>query len=245
DRLDHDETVYLTYDPANQRPSEQLRVPALDLRPELDDPATLCVADQIAARGYAVARHRVLKQALSCSRVIAWNSVCCKNDSGVRLKDVPKQQGPEKDLSPVRASSPPPSPPTSIRTPLPVDSFKRVQIINIWRSLVGPVTNAPLAMLDFRSMDPVAKDLSRHASIFGIGMDLHHSPAHRWGYIRHQMPDEIIFLKCYDSFQGADGSALYSGHVAADVGDDDRVGVPVDLIRARESVEVRLVAVWE
>lgn len=116
--------------------------------------------------------------------------------------------------------------------------YKRAQIINLWRPLVGPVTNAPLAMLDFTTIKPA--DIDKHASMFGIGMDLHHSPAQRWGYIRHQMPDEVVWLKCFDSAQGSDGSALYSGHVAVDVGaQDGDEGVP------RESIEVRLVALWE
>ena len=93
-------------------------------------------------------------------------------------------------------------------------------------------------MLDFRSIEH--RDISKHASMFGIGMDLHYAAQQRWGYIRHQMPDEVVWLKCFDSAQGRDGSALYCGHVAVDVGDQDGdEGVP------RESIEVRLVALWE
>jgi hypothetical protein len=93
-------------------------------------------------------------------------------------------------------------------------------------------------MLDFRTIG--AGDLSKHASQFGIGMDLHHSPGHRWGYIRHQTPGEVVWLKCFDSLQNGEESALYCGHVAVNVGErDGDEGVP------RESVEVRLVALWE
>lgn len=124
----------------------------------------------------------------------------------------------------------------------PADTFKRSQIVNIWRPLTGPITNAPLAMLDFRSLQPA--DLARHGHMFGSGFDIHHSASQSWSYIRHQQPDEIIFLRCYDSFQGEDGSAGYGGHVAVQV-DHDEEGIEPELIRPRESIEVRLVALWE
>lgn len=96
-------------------------------------------------------------------------------------------------------------------------------------------------MLGFGDIGP--DDLSKHASMFGVGMDLHHSQGQQWAYIRHQLPDEVIYLKCFDSFQGSDGSALYCGHVAVEI--DDTPGVDPDKVVPRESVEVRLVALWE
>lgn len=54
----------------------------------------------------------------------------------------------------------------------------------------------------------------------------------------------MILLKCYDSAQGEDGSALYCAHVAVQV-DDDAEGIDPALVKPRESIEVRLVAVWE
>jgi hypothetical protein len=106
----------------------------------------------------------------------------------------------------------------------------------------GPVTNAPLAVCSFENLEE--GDISRHASQFGVGLDIHHNPKQAWGYIRHQMPDEVILLKCYDSLQGKDGSALYCGHVAVQVDGDDE-GIAQELVKPRESIEVRLVAVWE
>ena len=97
-------------------------------------------------------------------------------------------------------------------------------------------------MLDFRTVN--REDLAKHGHMFGVGFDIHHSAAQSWSYIRHQMPDEIIFLRCYDSLQGSDGGAAYAGHVAVKV-DGDEEGIAPDLIRPRESIEVRLVALWE
>lgn len=105
----------------------------------------------------------------------------------------------------------------------------------------GPVTNRPLAMLDPRTLGP--DDLGTHASQFGQGHDLHYSTSQRWAYIRHQMPDEAILLKCFDTDQGESGEVLYCGHAAVEVA-HDADGIAPELVRPRESIEVRLVALW-
>ncbi|KAI8799834.1 hypothetical protein BJ742DRAFT_793518 [Cladochytrium replicatum] len=276
ERLDHDESIYTgKYDPTLVRPSESVTVEARDLREEVDAAEKVPVETQLAQRGYAVSKQpssfindipsaegteryleeccNILREAVGCTRVIAWNSVCRKNDENAALKDVPKQNGPEKGFLPSSRVQPIAGIAhvdqdevwgkelCSLAIGAPADNFKRVQIINIWRPLSGPVTNAPLAMLEFHEIG--RSDISKHTSMFGTGMDLHYSPIQQWAYIRHQQPDEIIFLKCYDTAQGSDGSALYCGHVAATV--DDSEGILPELVKPRESIEVRLVAIWE
>ncbi|KAL1411645.1 hypothetical protein Q8F55_002609 [Vanrija albida] len=275
-RLDHDPAVYLTYDPAVQRPSEALRVPVANLRDELEAGASLAtVAQQLSARGFAVATHAsshlggipsvegtqayldetaaLLKDILGCSRVIAWNSVCRKNAPGVAAKDVPRQQAPEKGFVPSERQQPVASIAHVDQDEVwgaelvakaagsPAHTFARAQIVNLWRPLSGPVTNAPLAMLSYHD---IQSDISKHGSQFGVGMDIHHRTGQGWAYIRHQMPDEVVFLKCFDTAQGADGSALYCGHVAVKV-DNDADGIAPELVVPRESIEVRLVALWD
>ncbi|KAJ3200033.1 hypothetical protein HDU82_009235 [Entophlyctis luteolus] len=272
-RLDHDEAIYLTYDPKQQRPAEEVPVELRDVRGELD--SHVPVSQQLAQRGFAVSRHvsdhvahldtaegarqymneaaEVLRVALGCTRVIPWNSVSRKSDPAVTLKFVKQQTGPEENHVPGERVQP-----VAIvahvdqdevwgkelcarAVKAPINQFKRVQIVNIWRPLTDFVANSPLAMLDFKKIAP--EDLSKHASMFGVGMDLHYSANHEWNYLRHQTPGEIIFLKCYDSWQGTDGSALYCGHVAATL--DDSAGLAPEFVVPRESIEVRLVAVWE
>lgn len=125
---------------------------------------------------------------------------------------------------------------------------------------VGPVSNAPLAMLPYSSLSAHPETIATHGHLFGTGHDLHHHPSQEWSYIRHQMPGEIIFLKCYDSFSTGDTErdkpessseggenaipARFCGHVAVDVGEQDGFS-ELGGGRGRESVEVRLVAVWE
>jgi hypothetical protein len=43
---------------------------------------------------------------LGCTKLIAWNSVVRKNDPSVKVKDIPKQQGPEKGLVPTARLQP-------------------------------------------------------------------------------------------------------------------------------------------
>ena len=54
DRLDHDESKYITYEPGVQRPFEKVRVPVTDLRPQLD--SAISVPEQLSTQGYAVVR---------------------------------------------------------------------------------------------------------------------------------------------------------------------------------------------
>ena len=55
-RLDHDQAIYLDYDPKVNRPTESIRVPMTDLRPELEIQTP--VAEQLDQRGFAIAKHR-------------------------------------------------------------------------------------------------------------------------------------------------------------------------------------------
>ncbi|GAA6059583.1 hypothetical protein JCM10212_000639 [Sporobolomyces blumeae] len=121
------------------------------------------------------------------------------------------------------------------------DKYRRVQIVNLWRPLKGPVTNAPLAACDYRGFDS-ENDLLRVKSAYGDSVAVSYSPGQRWAYVSHQMPDEVLLLRCYDSNMGIDGEALFSAHSAVEI-----VNEPAPFGREREpvvprtSVEVRFV----
>lgn len=69
----------------------------------------------------------------------------------------------------------------------------------------------------------------------------------RWSYISHQMPDEVLLLRCYDSEMGADGQALFSAHTAVDVQNEPLpkgIDANTPLVQ-RTSVEVRLVVLFK
>ena len=90
----------------------------------------------------------------------------------------------------------------------------RVRIVNLWRPIVGPVFDHPLAMADGRTLAPsdlIATDLlypDRKGETYSVAFN----PAHRWYYWSGMQPDEVLLLKCYDSAQ--DGRTRLSPHTA-------------------------------
>jgi hypothetical protein len=109
----------------------------------------------------------------------------------------------------------------------------RVQIINLWRPIRGPLRDAPLAVCDAQSVAPgdlVPSDLvyrDRTGETYGVT----YNPEHRWFYVPEMQPDEVLLLKCFDS--KTDGRARFMPHTAF-----DDPTAPAD-IRPRESIELR------
>jgi hypothetical protein len=109
----------------------------------------------------------------------------------------------------------------------------RIQIINLWRPIRGPVQDAPLAVCDalsVKSSDLVPSDLvyrDRVGETYSVVFD----PAHRWFYVPEMQPDEALLLKCYDS--KVDGRARFAPHSAF-----IDPSAPANA-RPRESIEMR------
>ena len=109
--------------------------------------------------------------------------------------------------------------PQRVRDLLPENEAKaaltrRFAIVNVWRSINGPVTDTPLAFADARSVaaeDWIATDLKypdRTGEVYRVGFN----PEHRWFYVPNLQPDEILLLKTYDSAR--DGRARFMPHTA-------------------------------
>jgi hypothetical protein len=109
----------------------------------------------------------------------------------------------------------------------------RVQVINLWRPIRGPVLDAPLAMADGSTVEPrdlVASDLiypNRKGEIYTV----RYNPAHRWYYVPRMTADEALLLKCYDSL--TDGRTRFGPHTAFIDPTTPSGAAP------RESIEVR------
>jgi hypothetical protein len=90
----------------------------------------------------------------------------------------------------------------------------RVQVINLWRPIRGPVRDAPLAMCDGQSVEPgdlVASELiypNRRGETYSVRYNL----KHRWFYFPEMTTDEALLLKCYDS--ATDGRTRFGPHTA-------------------------------
>jgi len=115
---------------------------------------------------------------------------------------------------------------------------RRFAIVNVWRSIAGPVTDTPLAFADARTVadaDWIATDLKypdRTGEVYRIAFN----PAHRWLYVPNLQPDEILLLKTYDSAK--DGRARFMPHTAF----DDPATAPGPA--RRQSVESRVLALF-
>ncbi|GJJ11693.1 hypothetical protein Clacol_005929 [Clathrus columnatus] len=78
----------------------------------------------------------------------------------------------------------------------------RFQIINLWRPINHPAIDSPLALCDYRSVN-WKKDLVPTSLKFpdrvGETFSVNHNPGHKWKYQRNMRPDEVVFIKCFDS----------------------------------------------
>jgi hypothetical protein len=78
----------------------------------------------------------------------------------------------------------------------------RVRIINVWRPIANVVAHHPLAVADYRTIDK-SKDLASSAHIglarTGATYSVRYNPEHKWYYLSDQSPEEVTFIKCYDS----------------------------------------------
>ncbi|WP_307867214.1 CmcJ/NvfI family oxidoreductase [Variovorax sp. E3] len=118
-------------------------------------------------------------------------------------------------------------------------SVRRYCIVNIWRSIKGPVLDTPLAVCDARSV--MARDLVnaevRYPRRTGEIYLATHSPSHRWSYFSAMDRHEALVFKQYDS--QLSGVSRYTPHAAFDHPD-----APADA-PLRESIEARCLVVFE
>ncbi len=118
-------------------------------------------------------------------------------------------------------------------------AVRRFGIVNIWRSINGPVRDTPLAVCDARTVtaaDLVAGEVRYPRRTGEIYLALH-SPLHRWSYYPAMDRHEALVFKQYDSRRG--GVARFTPHAAFDLPD-----VPPDA-PLRESIELRCLVVHD
>ncbi|KAF1942668.1 hypothetical protein EJ02DRAFT_453991 [Clathrospora elynae] len=150
----------------------------------------------------------------------------------------------------------------------------RYQIINVWRPIENPAADHPLAVIDWRSTSPtdfiptdllypkradsldvdnrgkeVLPDPNNYTStegyeVKGETMAVAPNDEHRFYYQKDMTPDEVLLLKCFDSFGegmplGKKGIAVRTPHTAfADPKTPDEAP-------GRQSIEVRCLVFYE
>jgi hypothetical protein len=116
---------------------------------------------------------------------------------------------------------------------------QRMAAINVWRPIVEPLRDCPLAICDASSVDErdlLAADLlypNRTGQIYYVTFN----PAHRWYYASDMRTDEAWIFKNYDT--ATDGRARFTPHTAF----VDTTHHPV--VAPRESVEFRTFAFFD
>lgn len=118
-------------------------------------------------------------------------------------------------------------------------AVRRYCIVNVWRSISGPVLDTPLAVCDARtvaSRDLVTAEV-RYPERTGEIYLATHSPAHRWSYFSAMDRHEALVFKQYDSQSG--GVSRFTPHAAFDH-PDAPAGAP-----PRQSIEARCLVVFE
>lgn len=74
---------------------------------------------------------------------------------------------------------------------------------SVWRPLIGPNDDWPLAICDWTTVDP-ENDILLNDAIRRDRVDenslLHHNEAHKWHYINGQNPSDLFVFRNVDSF---------------------------------------------
>ncbi|WP_298210611.1 CmcJ/NvfI family oxidoreductase [Acidovorax sp.] len=116
---------------------------------------------------------------------------------------------------------------------------KRYAIVNVWRSIKGPVLDTPLAVCDARTVMAANLVTSEVRYPRRTGEIYHavHSPQHHWSYYSKMDRHEALVFKQYDS--QISGVARFVPHAAF-----DHPHMPPNA-PLRESIELRCLVVYE
>jgi hypothetical protein len=185
-------------------------------------------------RVYYPAVEAFIRAALGADRVVIFDHTVRKRVEGAA--DI-RGAGPRQPATRVHVDQTVTSGPNRVHEHLPDEAEEllkgRVQVINLWRPIRGPVRDAPLAMADGTTVaadDLVASDLI-YPNRRGETYSVKYNPNHRWFYFPEMTADEALLLKCYDS--ATDGRTRFGPHTAFTDPTTPANAAP------RESIEIR------
>ncbi len=157
---------------------------------------------------------RLIKAATGADRVFVFDHTVRRRVNGAADRD----GGLRQPVARVHVDHTEKSAPQRLRDLLPDEAEEllkgRVQIINLWRPIRGPLLDSPLAVCDARTVRPdelVASDLV-YPNRVGETYSVTYDPEHQWFYLPRMMVDEVLLLKCFDS--ATDGRARFAPHTA-------------------------------
>lgn len=158
---------------------------------------------------------QLLKQATGADRVFVFDHTIRRRVSGAEDRSA---EAPRQPVSRVHVDHTAKSGPQRVRDFFGDEAEEllkgRIEVVNIWRPIRGPLKDSPLAVCDAESVEPkdlVPSDLvyrDRVGETYGVA----YNPAHRWFYAPDMQSTEALLLKCFDS--KTDGTARFSPHTA-------------------------------
>jgi hypothetical protein len=166
-------------------------------------------------RVYYPEAERLIKEVTGADRVFIFDHTVRKRIDGAA--DL-RGSGPRQPAWRVHVDHTEKSGPQRVRDLLAAEADQlltgRVQIINLWRPIRGPLRDAPLAVCDAQTVrfdELVGSDLV-YPNRVGETYSVKYNPDHRWFYVPEMTADEILLLKCFDS--KTDGRARFAPHSA-------------------------------
>jgi hypothetical protein len=157
--------------------------------------------DEEVKRVYYPEVEQVLKQVTGAYRVHIFDHTVRRRVDGAQDRsDAPRQPVQRVHIDHTARSGP-----QRVRDLLPDEADEllkgRVQVINLWRPIKGPLQDSPLAVCDattIRTDDLVPSDLVYPHRV-GETYSVRYNPAHQWFYVPRMQPDEALLLKCSDT----------------------------------------------
>lgn len=157
--------------------------------------------DEEVRRVYYPEVERILKEATGAYRIHIFDHTTRRRVAGVE----DRSGGPRQPVQRVHIDHTARSGPQRVRDLLPDEAEEllkgRVQVINVWRPIKGPLLDSPLAVCDATSVGAdqlVPSDLVYPHRV-GETYSVTYDPAHRWYYVPRMRTDEALLLKCSDT----------------------------------------------
>lgn len=190
--------------------------------------------DEEIRKVYYPAAESFIRATLRADRVVIFDHTVRRRVEGAA--DI-RGAGPRQPATRIHVDQTDASGANRVREHLPAEADEllkgRVQVINLWRPIRGPLRDTPLALCDAASVatdDLVASDLiypNRRGETYSVKFNRDH----RWFYFPEMTADQALLLKCYDS--ATDGRARFAPHTAF-VDPTTPADAP-----SRESIELR------
>lgn len=177
---------------------------------------------------------RLVKEETGCARAFVFDHTRRAGDEATR--DAHGVKGPVRHVHNDYTDW---SGPQRVRDLLPDEAETllryRLQVIQVWRAVRGPILSSPLGICDARSLAPADLVATERRYPGRVGEIYHvaHNSAHRWAYFPEMSRTEALVFKCYDSRGDV---ARFTAHCAFEGPGTPAAAPP------RESMEARILA---